>query len=92
MDDVAGLNRHVIDSLMAFRRLLANKHPRSGPVMTARSPRSVIVAKRSERHSLHIPRALPDAVRTSPSPLSDSVRACLYVSLSRGKERDRDGT
>ena len=28
MDDVAGLTRHVIDSLMAFRRLLANKHPR----------------------------------------------------------------
>ncbi len=28
MDDVAGRTRHVIDSLMAFRRLLANKHPR----------------------------------------------------------------
>ena len=27
-----------------------------------------------------------------PWPRSDSVRACLYVSLSRGKERDREAT
>ena len=44
------------------------------------------------RHSVRDARACRSDVSTDPWPRSDSVRACLYVSLPCGKGRDREGT
>ena len=57
--------------------------------MSARSPRNVIVAKGNERHSLRIPRALPNgcAFRSVVS-----LRLGSGVSLRVFIERDREGT
>jgi hypothetical protein len=78
------------DRTSAFRRLPAICTAASGSVVSYCSPMNVIVAKvGNERH--YIARARRSDVSTGPWPLSDSVPACLYVSLSRGKERDREG-
>ena len=60
--------------------------------MSARSPRNVIVAKGNGRHSLRILRALPNGCAFRSVVTLRLRSACLYVSLPRGKERDREGT
>ena len=60
--------------------------------MSCRSPRNVIVAKGERAPFARHCESLPIGREYRPVDTPDSVRACLYVSLSRGKERDREGT
>ncbi len=79
------------DRKLAFRRLPDNKHRRFrvGNVLLLAEERD-----RPQQRTGAICRALQLAARMSagPWPPSDSVRARLYVSLSRGKGRDREVT
>ena len=59
--------------------------------MTCRSPRNVIVFNRDAPFVAHC-ESLRIGRESGQWPLSDSVEACLYVSLRCGKERDRKGT
>ena len=88
----------VADRTWAFRRLPAMGTAASGPVMSAGSPRNVIVAKRTRAPFAAHGESLPIGRqhRSVDRPDSKPLRACLYVSLSRGNERgivrDREGT
>ena len=64
----------------------------SGPMMSARWPSNVIVVngERAPFAARYESLAIGPEYRFVATP--DSVRACPYVTLSRGKERDREGT
>ena len=94
MDDVMGTTRHVIDSLMAFRRLLANKRPRfragDGCSLAEERDRREKGASAIRCH----PESLPNGVGTSPSPPSTQfgrVFTCLYREGRRGIVREPEG-
>ena len=77
---------------MAFRRLAATSIAASGPMMSACWPRNVIVAKREPNSAIvSCCESLPIGHEYRSVALRP-VRACLYVSLPRGKGRDREGT
>ena len=84
----------VANSTSAFRRLpeARTRRVRAGDVgsLTEECDRRQEV---HERHPLRMERACRSDLGTCPSTgLTWPVRACLYVSLSRGKERVREGT
>ena len=61
--------------------------------MACPSPRNMILPQQETsavRCALGIARR--SHLSTDPWPRSDPVTACLYVTLSRGKGRDREGT
>jgi hypothetical protein len=62
--------------------------------MAAGWPRNVIVDKRDaaplDSRCENLP--IGDEYRFANGPAKSLPRACLYVSLPRGKERDREGT
>ena len=68
--------------------------PRQGSKVTCRSPRNVILAERERAPFAAHYESLPigPGYRFANGPAKSLPRACLYVSLPREKERDREGT
>ena len=93
--DVAGVTRHVIDSLMAFCRVLGNKHPqfRAGDVCS-------LAEERDRRQGERAPfAAYPEGpaermcvpVRRQPPTPFRRVFTCLYREGRRGIVREPEG-